>query len=364
MIQYPAVLHEWMGWCPNAPGMRTVPTMPAIPPGTENPGEPGGRAGIPGRIGRGIGIAMRSTKILMQNRQLLWFSLLIGVVMAFVFIAQYGLRLLTVYPYDAIDFPRWIVLTFVVELITVLFLTMLLAGLILSLSEGESGRPASFREGLVRTRKYLHLLTDWSVILALLETGITILLFISGYSYFSLFPVLRQFPFSFILLPENYSIGPMGGTYALSSAITWTLTISGINAFVFIATLFVVPLVVLEKKTLPGAVTGSVSLMKKVLGEAMICFFLLILVISATAAASLLFPIVYGIVAPGRLLMYYPGVAWIAAAILFMLALYCLACVVSTIAGIAVTDLYRFGTSGRIAREPEKGGATAAELAG
>jgi membrane-anchored glycerophosphoryl diester phosphodiesterase (GDPDase) len=154
----------------------------------------------------------------------------------------------------------------------------------------------------------------------------------------------------------------MGGTYAMSSAITWTLIISGINAFVFIATLFAVPLVVLEKKTLSTAVTGSVMLMKKVMGEAMICFFLLILVVSATAATSLLFQIVYGIVAPGMLLIYYPGEAWIAAAILFMLALCGLACVVSTIAGIAITDLYRFGTNGKIAREPETSGATAAEL--
>jgi hypothetical protein len=44
---------------------------------------------------------------------------------------------------------------------------------------------------------------------------------------------------------------------------TW----SGINALVFIATLFVVPLLELEKRDLYGAVTGSVSLIKTVLGE-------------------------------------------------------------------------------------------------
>jgi hypothetical protein len=338
--------------------------MIAIPSGTDNPGEPEGRAGIPGLIGRGIGLTMRSTKILVQNRQLLWFSLLTGVVMAFVFIAQYELRILAVYPYDAIDYPRWIVLTFVVELLTVFFLTILLAGLILSLSEGKSGRPASFYESLFRTRKHLHALTDWSVMLALLGTGITILISFSGYSYSSLIPVLRQFPFRFIFLPENYSIGPMGGTYALSSAAAWTLILSGITAFLFIATLFAVPVMVLEKKTLSGAVTGSVTLMKKVLGEVIVCFFLLILVVAVTASTSLLFQVVYGIVAPGMLLMYYPGVAWIAAAILFMLALCGLACIASTIAGIAIVDLYRSGTGGRIAGEPETRGATAPELTG
>jgi hypothetical protein len=44
------------------------------------------------------------------------------------------------------------------------------------------------------------------------------------------------------------------------------------------------------------------------------------------------------------LLIYYPGEAWIAAAVLFMLALCGLACIVSTVTGIAIADLYRCGT--------------------
>ena len=60
---------------------------------------------------------------------MLWFSLLTGVVMAFMFTAQYGVRLLGTYPFDAIDFPRWLALTFAIDLASVFCLTVLLAGL-------------------------------------------------------------------------------------------------------------------------------------------------------------------------------------------------------------------------------------------
>lgn len=79
-----------------------------------------------------------------------------------------------------------------------------------------------------------------------------------------------------------------------------------------------------------------------------ICVFLLILVLSVAATASLLFRILYGIVTPDMLLIYYPGEAWIAAAVLFVLALCSLACVASTIAGIAITDLYSYGKTGQV----------------
>jgi hypothetical protein len=48
------------------------------------------------------------------------------------------------------------------------------------------------------------------------------------------------------------------------------------------------------------------------------------------------------------LLFWYPGGAWIAAAILFMVALCALAVVISTIAGITTLNLYTYGKTGRI----------------
>jgi hypothetical protein len=297
---------------------------------------------------RGWNITVSGTKTLVRNRHLLWFPFFTVLVLAGLFIAQFIIRLLSVYPYDAIDFPRWIVLTFIIELVTVLCLNILLAGLIRSLAPKESGTPSPVREGLFRAGGHLHTLADWSVLMALSGTVMSALLCFSGCSFFTLFPVLRQFPFNFIFLPEVYSIGPVGGTFAMSSAVTWTLILSAINALMFIPTLFVVPLLVLEKKSLSGAVAGTVTLMKKVWGEAMSCIFLLILAVSLAAATSALFRVVYGIVAPDMLLIYYPGEVWIAAGVLFILLLCSLACIASTIAGIAVTDLYACGNTGQV----------------
>ena len=121
---------------------------------------------------------------------------------------------------------------------------------------------------------------------------------------------------------------------------------TGINIVLFILTLFVVPLLVLENKRLPEAVSGSFSLMKNVWGETIVCFLLFGLVLTGVSLTSLLFRVVYGFVAPHMLLFWYPGAAWIAAAVLFMVALCSLSVIISTIAGIATFNLYTYGKTG------------------
>ena len=342
------IVKRYMGWCPNAPAMRTASTILSTPPVTLHAAEPDGGGGRSGRIDRGIKITAVSINILNRNRHLLWFSLLTGLVSAFMFTAQYGLRLLGTYPYDAIDFPRWLVLTFAINVASVFCFTVLLAGLLLSLSSGDSGRSASFREGLLRVKGYLKPLTVWSVIMAFVGTVIYVPLSNFGFSPFTLYPVLDQFPFNFILFPEVYSTGPIGGTYAILSAVTFTTIEMGINIVLFILTLFVVPLQVLENKRLQEAVSGSFSIMKNVWGEMMVCFLIFGLVLFGVSLASLLFRVVYGFVAPHMMLFWYPGGAWIAAAVLFMFALCSLAVVISTIAGITILNLYTFGKTGRM----------------
>jgi len=342
------IVKRYMGWCPNTPAMRTASTVLSTPMVSVHPLEPDGGAGGSGRIGRGINLAAVSIKILNGNKQLLWFSLLTGLVLAFTFTAQYGLRLLGTYPYDAIDFPRWLVLTFAIDLVGVFCLTVLLAGLLLSLSSGDPGRSVSFREGLSRTKRYLKPLLAWSVIIAFVGTTIYIPLSNFGLIPFSIYPVLDQFPFNFILLPEFYSTGPIGGTYAVLTAVTFTILATGFNIVLFILTLFVVPLLVLENKRLPEAVSESFSIMKNVWGEIIVCFLLFGLVLAGFSLTSLLFRVVYGFVAPHMLLFWYPGIAWIAAAVLFMVALCALAVIIATIAGITTFNLYTYGKTGRI----------------
>jgi hypothetical protein len=342
------IVNRYMGWCPNTPVMRTASTILTTPPVTLHAAEPDGGGGRSGRIDRGIKIAAVSIKILKRNKQLLWFSLLTGLVLAFMFTAQYGVRLLGTYPYDAIDFPRWLVLTFAIDLVSVFCLTVLLAGQLLSLSSGDPGRSVSFREGLFRTKKYLKPLFAWSVIIAFF--GTTIYTLISNFQLipFNLYPVLDQFPFNFVLLPEFHSRGPIGGTYAMLNGVTFMILATGINIVLFILTLFVVPLLVLENKRLQEAVSGSFSLMKNVWGEIIVCFLLFGLVLFGVSLASLLFRIVYGFVTPHMLLFWYPGIAWIAAAVLFMVAFCALAVIIATIASIATFNLYSYGKSGRM----------------
>jgi hypothetical protein len=342
------IVKRYMGWCPNAPAVRTASTILSLPLVTLHTAEPDGGGGRSGRINRGIKIAAVSVKILNRNRHLLWFSLFTGLVLAFMFTAQYGVRLLGTYPNDAIDFPRWLVLTFAINLVSVFCLTVLLAGQLLSLSLRDPGRSASFREGLFRTKKHLKPLFAWSVIIAFV--GTTIYTLISNFQVipFNLYPVLDQFPFNFILLPEFHSRGPIGGTYAILTGVTFMIIATMINLVLFILSLFVVPLLVLENGRLQGAVFGSFSLMKNVWGEIIVCFLIFGLVLSGVSLASLLFRVVYGVVAPHMLLFWYPGIAWIAAALLFMVALGALAVIIATIAGIAIYNLYSYGKTGRI----------------
>ncbi len=348
IMQITEIIRSNLGWCPNAPAMRTASTILSTPPVTVNPLEPDGGAGGSERIGRGINLTAGSIKTLIRNKQLLYFSFLTGLVMLFMFIAEYGLHLLGTYPHYAIDFWRWLVLAFAVELFTVFCLTVLLAGLVLSLTPGDTGRPVSFREGLSRVEGYLRPLADWVVILALCGTALVVPLHYYGYMQFTLYPVLDQFPLNFIILPEVYHIGPIGGTYAMLSAVTSTIVISGINGLLFVLTLFVVPLLVLENKRLPEAVAGSVTLMKNVWCEVIACFLVFGVVLFAVSLTSLLFRIVYRIVAPENLLFWYPGQGWIAGAALYMLAWCILAVIGSTAGGIALFGLYTYAKTGQV----------------
>jgi len=173
----------------------------------------------------------------------------------------------------------------------------------------------------------------------------------SGFTYYTLDPVLRMFPFNFILLPENYSIGPMGGTYAISYGVTSTLVLSGINILLCILTLFVVPMLVLENKRLSCAIAESCSLIKKIWGEIICCFLIFGLILLVISLTSLLFPITYGIVAPGMLYFWRPGTEWIAGATLYMLAWFVLAMVGTTAGGISLAGLYSYAKTGQIPGE-------------
>jgi hypothetical protein len=116
--------------------------------------------------------------------------------------------------------------------------------------------------------------------------------------------------------------------------------------------LFVVPLIVLEGKSLKEAVLGSFSLMKKIWGEVATCVLSLGMVIFVAWLAFLLFrfsvvDLVQGVAGPMYTSFTYHSDAWIAAGLLYVLALSCFTFVVATVGGIATMDLYRYAKIGQ-----------------
>jgi hypothetical protein len=341
MNRYSPDAHPWLGLCRKAPAVSIL--LPGIP--GESRSESG--AGGSGTIGRGIEETLSGVKTLIRNPQLLWFPFFLGLVLAMLFIAQYTIRLLSVYPYDALDFPSWIVLTFATELATVFFLTVLLAGLVLIVSQNGSSL-LSFRGGLALAKEHLKTLAGWSLVIA--PAGTLIFLLSVGLLPVEVTfrPLFSQFPFNFILLPEIYHTGPVGGTFAIEYGLAYTLVLSAVNLLLFALTLFVVPLLVLEKKSLKEAFSGSAALMKNVWREGAVCVLVPGTVVCAALCTSSIFQTVYGIVAPEMLLFWYPGDGWIAAGLIYLAALCSLACIVATAGGIASLDLYRYART----REP------------
>lgn len=361
MSQTLNTVEHWLGLCRKAPVLRMVPTVMPVQPDTghSSPPDDGG----PARIRKGLRITVSSTKTLLHNPQLLWFALLAGLVLAVHLAVQ---EILTVFsintPSDLIGSPF---VAFAVELPTVFFLMVLCAGLVLSLSFDE-GNPVFFLCGLRRVRKYLVPLAGWSVVVAFAGT----LLFTLGWTlaslsvpswfhafdiygnlYTFLFVVFSQYPFNWSLNPEVLVTYLPGGA-VLNSGVGFpiafinTLVFLAINVLLVVLTLFVVPLLVLEKKHLKEAVSGSFALIKKIRGELAGCILCLGMTVFAASLTFLLFRfsgVDHVWWEAGAMYTSYspPGDAWAAVGILYVIALSSLVLVVATVGGIAALDLYR-----------------------
>ena len=157
------IAKHWLGLCPKAPVVRVSPTGFGDLPEPAHAGSPDGGAGGLGTIRLGIGAALTGTKTLARNRQLLWFTLLAGLVLVGNTIAQAALFYLShiLQPGIIVSY----VLDFLLELATLVCLVFLLAGLVMSVSSKKKD-PVSFPEGLFGAKKYAKALFLWSVVLA------------------------------------------------------------------------------------------------------------------------------------------------------------------------------------------------------
>jgi hypothetical protein len=362
---------HWLGLC------RKPPAFHASQEGFVNfhepvhEGSPDGGGGGSGTIRRGIGAALSGMRTLNRNRQLFWFTLLAGLVLAGNTIGQAAFYYIGSNLHMQLD---WIVWQFFIELATLFCLVFLLAGLFLSIPSKKEG-PASFFEGLFGAKKYLKVIFLWSLILALAGMLLVIIfsyvpawfptreilfLYHNGFGRFDsfLFSTLSHFPFNLSRLPPTDIFTEIPG-YGGRSVLLWfypgfreALIFSAINLLLLILTPFVVPLIVLGQKSLREAVAGSFTLMKKTWVEVAACAIFLGVVVYGVFLTYLLVQAAHGMVTP--LATYYrPTDTWIALGLFYDLALFSVAFVVATVGGIAALDLYTSAKTGQIPGSPE-----------
>ena len=322
MTRVSEVIRGWLGWCPNADAMRTAPPVIAIPPVNINPAQPDGGAGGSGRIDRGIKLAIGSIRILIRNRQLLWFSLLTGIVMVFSLVSNLYLQYLSgaaLFPGTNLipgpasvvitvgSFP-WIAVIFVSGLVYTFLTYYLLAALITCVSIILSGRVATMRDGLANARKHITPLLTWAVIGALIGT-------LS----------------SSVSNPSTTSNGLPGNLGIIIISLV-------IIAVFYLLTMFVIPLIVLGNENLVSTIGQSVSLFRRLWGEIIACFLILFLISFAVMFVSLIPMIAIGFstATAGAILVGY------------MLVMIVLLFVGSTILGIVIAGLYSYGKTGTL----------------
>jgi hypothetical protein len=326
-------------------------------------------------IRRGLGAALSGTKTLVQNRQLFWFTILAGLVLVGNTIGQAALVSIgrTVQPDIIVSYA----LDFFLEFATLLCFVFILAGLVLSIPSGKK-RSVSFAEGLAGAKKYAKALFLWSFVLAIVGMLLVRLWFyypvcqVSSCSWINFFGpynfsgILEQFPFNLTMDPYLFTELPgYGGRSILlllyPMGFMEALTYSAINLLLFIVTPFVVPFIVLEQKTIREAVAGSFATMKKIWVETASCAVFLGVVIAGVFLAYLLVQAAHGqyndpwMAWPPGMISARPTDAWIALGLIYDLALFSVAFIVATVAGIAALDLYRFARTGCTAgsAEPE-----------
>jgi hypothetical protein len=351
------IIHEWMGWCPNAPALRTAPAVLVVPPAMVNPAQPGsgGTAGVPGRIRRGIGIATGSIRTLARDKRLLWFSFLTGLVILFLVLAEgwnvthYHSILPSniIIPFGDSYLPVFDLRLFLIEGICLSFFILLLAGVILYRNGNRVKKPVTIREGLGGVNAHAGPLAALSVGMAL---AATILFEISSQSQV-IGTIVLSISLTAFHLPYAYYV-----PNEVFSALFFSFQIMVTNFVLLLLALYVVPGIVLENKELRPALTGSVILMKRTWLELLGCtlvFGVILLAVAAIALGIGQSPLLLNHDYDFFLQISRGQVLMTIACYGFLLACGVLMAVGFTAAGIAITDLYRVGKSNGISGIPE-----------
>lgn len=382
-MEFMTVCKEYLGWCPNTPAIRTAPAVLIVPPENIHPAQPGdGRpAGSPGRIKSGVSIATGSLKAVFRDRRLLWFTALAGLVMLFLIIAEgWNVTSNDPVPLSYVSFPLgdgyiifypllniiaigfgessliFDVLLFLIEMLCLCCFTVLLAGLVIYQTGKSTYRPPAIREAIAGVSTYIRPLSAFSFTMALFGTFMYAI--ISQSQFFG--KIVSGISMAVFYLPYAYYLQET----PLHSALFFSFEIMFINIVLFLIALYVVPVIVLEKKGLVLALTGSAALVKKTWHELLGCALVFGAIILAMASIAL-------VIGQSPLLLNHDYDFFInmsrgqplmmAVCFLFLTACWAMMAAGFTTAGIAITDLYSSGTETTIGSKLETGCAITVE---
>jgi len=349
--------HRVGGWCPHTPVIRTAPVILSTPPPVINRGGQDGGGGS-ARIRLGIRIATESIKTLFRERHLLWFSILAGLVMLFLIAAEAWIISVIIADSETIlpfltsipigdSFLAFDTRSFILQLVCLTCFNLLLAGLVLFRSRGNTGTFLTTRDASLIIRPHAGAIAALSIGMAVAGTFIGMI--ISQTQFIG--KIVFSIDMAVFYLPYAYYVPDLLGAALDSSAIIIAITI-----IQFLLALYVVPVIVLENKRLLPALAGSVILMKKTWRELLGCILVLGAIVLGVAAIALVIgqsPLLLNHDYDFFLQITRGQVLMTVACYGFLLTCGMLTTLGFTALGVAITDLYTSGKTRVIHQQQE-----------
>jgi hypothetical protein len=360
-MQFVERFREFASWCPNAPVLRTAAAVLTVPSATAYTAQPGDRAtGDRGRIRHGIGIAAGSIRALIGDRHLFWFSLMAGLVILLLiaveawFLTHTG-SIMPLLPGIQVgdSFLLFDTRLFLLQAVCFSCLTLVMTALFLYRSRNSAAKTLTIRDAFSLVSPHTITLAGLSLLMAL--TGTILEAIVTQTWFFG--RIVSGITMTLFWLPYAYYFSDV-----FTSAVFFSAIIIAVDAILFLLALYVVPLIVLENRKLLPALAGSAALVKKTWQEVLGCIIVLMAIVLGIAAIALVIgqsPLLLGhdydfFLSSTRGLFLMTGVCYG-----FILACGMLMAVGSTVTGIAVTDLYACGSTGRVPeRMPAERGPT------
>lgn len=341
--------------CPKIPTVRPALATLMVLPETVPADRPDGSwpAGRSIHVRQGISIATGSLKTVARDRHLFWFAILSGLLMAFLIVAEsWG----DMHVNDTLSFPVTLSMGsmslyldpwfFLAEMICVSCFSFLVTSQVLTVNGNEVNQTPTIHERLA-------IITDLRWPLVFLSMGMAFaatLVFGIIIQSWSIAIAAGTILSAFFWIPYIYALGE------LYTTLHFWLIITAINFILFLLILWILPVMVLEKRGLFQAITTSFSVLKRKPFEIMGC----ILVYGGIALALAAVSLIIGQV-PQQLIDHGYGQSMYLGHLVLPITYYglILACLilmgaVFAASGVAVAELCRIRTVNGISGIPER----------